>query len=427
MDIKSIDKEKIAVVGLGYVGLPLVHAFAAKGFQVVGFDVSLKRVTQLRNKLDVTRELEDQDFKDLTDVIFTTDINDIAGSNCYIVTVPTPVDRNKTPDLGYIKSATLLVGKILGHGDLVVYESTVFPGTTEEVCIPILEAESKLEHGVDFEVAYSPERINPGDKVNRLTNILKIVSISNPTPFNKDRIVNLYSSIIDAGVHFAPTLKVAEAAKVCENIQRDVNISLMNELSMLFSSLGIDTGDVLEAAATKWNFLNFKPGFVGGHCIGIDPYYLVYKARETTKRTELISAARTVNESYISHAVDEILKSIVISKLNLASLKLLILGATFKENCPDMRNSKIVDIYRSIKSLNIDVSVYDPVANKEELTSIFCSDNLLKLEGSFDVILYCVDHDQFSDLKIQNLRRNIESLIIDFKAKLPKDISNWRP
>jgi UDP-N-acetyl-D-galactosamine dehydrogenase len=357
-----MNKYTIGVIGLGYVGLPLAVALSTK-FNVLGFDINKTRITQLHSYQDKTREVSEEDLQ-ATKASFTADIDDLKDCNIYIITVPTPIDEFNTPDLNPLKSATLQLSKILKLNDIVVYESTVYPGATEEVCVPILEQGSKLRFNEDFFVGYSPERINPGDKSKHLTEIVKVVSGSSQDSLNT--INFMYSSIITAGTHVAPSIKVAESAKVIENIQRDVNIALVNELAMLFNNLNIDTHEVLKAAGTKWNFLPFKPGLVGGHCIGVDPYYLTHKAISIGYHPEIILAGRKINDGMANYAANQLVKSMIHKGIQIKNSKILIMGLSFKEDCPDLRNTKVMDLYLSLKNFHADVEVFDPVCDADE-------------------------------------------------------------
>jgi len=355
---------KIALIGLGYVGLPLAVEFGKK-FNVIGFDINETRVHELKQGNDITLETNSEEIKLATNLSFTTDLNEIKKCNVYIVTVPTPINQFKSPDLTPLLSATKMLGKIIKKGDIIIYESTVYPGCTEEECVPVLEKESNLKFNVDFYCGYSPERINPGDKVNTLTKIIKVTSGSNENVANI--IDNLYKSIIVAGTYKSQSIKVAEASKAIENAQRDVNISFVNELALIFDKIGIDTQDVLDAAGTKWNFLKYKPGLVGGHCIGVDPYYLAHKAESLGYYPQVILSGRRVNDNMGIFVANKVVK-LLIQKGNLIrGARALILGVTFKENCPDIRNSKVVDIYNELLQFGLNVDVYDPYANLEEV------------------------------------------------------------
>ena len=361
----SIKDKKIAVIGLGYVGLPLAAEFGKNEFNVVGFDINKPRVEELKNHIDHTLEVTSEELKAATSLSFTTDLNDIKSANVYIITVPTPINQFKTPDLTPLKKASETVGKVITKGDIVIYESTVYPGCTEEECIPVLEKLSGLVFNQDFYAGYSPERINPGDHVHRVHNIMKVTAGS--TPEIATIVDELYASIVTVGTHKASSIKVAEAAKVIENSQRDLNIAFVNELSKIFEKLEIDTNDVLEAAGTKWNFLPFKPGLVGGHCIGVDPYYLTYKAESVGYHPEVILAGRRINDQMGMFVANKVIKLMVAEGHKIKDAKVLVLGITFKEDCPDIRNSKAIDVINELKGFGTNVSVYDPAASKEEV------------------------------------------------------------
>ncbi|EMU02611.1 protein capL [Acinetobacter baumannii ABNIH10] len=354
---------RIAIIGLGYVGLPLAVEFGKK-VPVVGFDIYQKRISELKSGQDHTLEVSPEELKQAAQLSYTTNLEDLKDCNFFIVTVPTPIDNYKQPDLTPLVKASTSIGKILKKGDIVVYESTVYPGATEEVCIPVLEEVSGLTFNKDFYAGYSPERINPGDKLHRVTNILKITSGS--TPEISEFIDEVYNLIIEAGTHKAPSIKVAEAAKVIENTQRDVNIALINELALIFNKLGIDTEDVLKAAGTKWNFLPFRPGLVGGHCIGVDPYYLTHKAQAIGYHPEIILAGRRLNDSMGAYVVTQLVKGMIKKKIQVEGAKVLVLGLSFKENCPDIRNTKVIDIVKELQEYHMDVDVYDPWIDSEE-------------------------------------------------------------
>ena len=419
---------KIAIIGLGYVGLPLAVEFAKK-YQVVGFDINKVRVEELNTGHDHTLEVSDENLTQVLNtgnqegLTLTHNRDDIVDANIYIVTVPTPVDRNNRPILTPLIKASETVGQILKPKDIVIYESTVYPGVTEDECVPILEKHSGLIFNKDFFCGYSPERINPGDKTRTVANIKKVTSGSTP---EIGRIVDdLYKSIITAGTHLAPTIKVAEASKVIENAQRDVNIAFVNELAVIFSRLGIDTHDVLDAAATKWNFLHFKPGLVGGHCIGVDPFYLAQKAQEVGYHSEIILAARRLNDSMADFVSTEVLKLMVKNNINANSAKILILGLTFKENCSDIRNTKAVDLYNSLLQYNSSIHVYDPNANAKEVKERYGIDLLSKINQSYDVIILAVGHRTFLNLDYNKITEN-NSIIYDLKGVLPKKITKNR-
>lgn len=394
---------KIAVIGLGYVGLPLAVEFG-KHRSVVGLDINEKRVKELRDDgLDHTLEVDSIELKAASHLTFTSDINDIADANFYIITVPTPIDDNNAPNLKPLESASAAVGKVITKGDIVVYESTVYPGATEEVCIPIIEKISGLVFNKDFYAGYSPERINPGDKINTLTKITKITSGS--TPEAADVIDSLYSSIITAGTYRATSIKVAEAAKVIENTQRDLNIAIVNEFAKIFNIIGIDTQAVLDAAGSKWNFLKFKPGLVGGHCISVDPYYLTHKAQEVGYRPEVILAGRRINDGMGQYVATQMVKKLARSKIHIDEAKVLVLGFTFKGDCPDTRNTKVIDVIKELKSFNINVDVYDDWADKQEVTDYYGIELIGTLDkGHYDGVIIAVDHSDYKRLGIDFIR-----------------------
>ncbi len=394
--ISRADEARIAVLGLGYVGLPLAVHFAAR-YPVVGFDIDEQRIKELQAGFDRTREVTEEEFARAQSITYSSNIDDIAQQNFYIVTVATPIDQAKQPDLRAIKSASRTVGQVLSLGDYVVFESTVYPGVTEEVCVPILEQESGLKFNKDFFVGYSPERINPGDLEHRLPSILKITSGS--TTQAAELIDQVYGSIIEAGTHKAGSIRVAEAAKVIENIQRDVNIALINELEILFQQLDIPTREVLEAAGTKWNFHRYTPGLVGGHCIGVDPYYLTYKAQSIGFHPEMILAGRRINDSMPQHYANEIVRQLVRSKLPVHEARVLMMGFTFKENCPDVRNTKVIDLVAELQDLVKDIVVYDPLADRDAVKHEYGIDvtNTLPNE-QFDAVVLAVSHQEVRDV-----------------------------
>lgn len=416
----DLNETRVCVIGLGYVGLPLAVEFAFK-FPTFGFDINEHRILELKDGRDHTLEVDEDHLKAAIrnhGLSFSNDPKILAHANVYIITVPTPTDKHNRPVLTPLIMASESVAKYLKKGDLVVYESTVYPGATEEDCVPILEANSGLVFNEDFFVGYSPERINPGDKEHTVTKILKVTSGS--TPEAADRVDSLYRSIISAGTHKAPSIRVAEAAKVIENSQRDINIAFVNELSKIFNVLGIDTSDVLEAAGTKWNFLKFKPGLVGGHCIGVDPYYLAQKAQEVGYHPEIILAGRRLNDSMGRYVATETIKLMMRKDLKVIDAKVLILGFTFKENCPDVRNTRVIDIYHELKSYDMDVDVFDPWANPDEVIHEY-GIPLLNIDqpdlDSYQAIILAVNHQKFSDLPIQTSESRV---VFDVKSMLPK-------
>jgi len=418
---------KIGIIGLGYVGLPLARLFATK-YPVVGFDINQNRVSELNKGIDFTLEIEKELLqavlieKPLSKVglFCTTQIEDIKDCNYYIVTVPTPVDKNNRPDLTPLYKSSETVGKVLKKGDIVIYESTVYPGLTEEECVPVLERVSGLKFNVDFFAGYSPERINPGDKEHTVDKILKITAGS--TPEIGIKVNEIYKSVITAGTHLAPSIKVAEAAKVIENSQRDINIAFVNELAKIFNILDIDTQAVLEAAGTKWNFLNFKPGLVGGHCIGVDPYYLAQKAQEAGYHPEIILAGRRLNDSMGEYVASRIVKLMIKKRIPVNHSKLLMLGITFKENCPDVRNTKIVDVIKSLSDYGISVSIYDPWANPSEVKHEYGLETSETLPTEkFDTIVLGVAHNEFLNIDLEQFK-NPNSVVYDVKGVLKSSI-----
>src|SRR4051812_5230298 len=387
--------EKIGIIGLGYVGLPLAVEFG-KVINVVGFDINKERIEELKKGFDRTKEVEAPELKASSKLSFASDTSSLKDVNYFIVTVPTPVDEFKKPDLRPLESASKAVGNVLKKGDIVIYESTVYPGCTEEVCVPILEKTSGLQFNKDFFCGYSPERINPGDKLHRVTTIKKVTSGS--TPEVAEKVDQLYKKIITAGTHKASSLKVAEAAKVIENSQRDVNIAFVNELALIFERIGIDTHEVLEAAGTKWNFLPFKPGLVGGHCIGVDPYYLTYKAESLGYHPEVILSGRKINDNMPVHIANDVIKLMAKSQLPIYGGKVLVLGLTFKENCPDIRNSRVVDVIRELQSFGVVVDVYDPLADNEEVHHEYGLSTISSLKKKYHGIVLAVAHQEFTQL-----------------------------
>jgi UDP-N-acetyl-D-galactosamine dehydrogenase len=431
INIENAQQPKIAVIGLGYVGLPLAAAFAEK-YSVVGFDINAKRIAELNQGIDATLEIENDHLKRIIvdtegqkGLYFATDLDKIKNCNYYIVTVPTPTDKNNRPDLTPLYKASDTVGKVLKKGDIVIYESTVYPGVTEDECVPILEKVSGLKFNTDFYAGYSPERINPGDKEHTVTKILKVTSGS--TPESAEKIDNLYNSIITAGTYKASSIKVAEAAKVIENSQRDINIAFVNELAKIFSRLGIDTDEVLQAAATKWNFLKFKPGLVGGHCIGVDPYYLAQKAQEAGYHPEIILAGRRLNDGIGAYVAHEVIKLMIKKNISFKDSKILVLGITFKENCPDIRNTKVVDILNTLKEYGINITIFDPWAKPVEVKHEYGWDSVRELEGvcDYDALIMAVAHDKFKDIDVDQLCKS-NRVIYDVKGILPKALVDGR-
>ncbi len=420
--------KKIAVIGLGYVGLPLAHAFAKK-FDVVGFDINRLRVEELNNDFDRTLELSTTQLLEVKEqIIYSYDIDDIKDSNIYIVTVPTPIDSSNRPDLTPLIKSSQMLGKVLKKDDIVIYESTVYPGVTEEVCVPELECESGMRFNKDFFCGYSPERINPGDKEHTVTKILKITSGS--TPEIATIVDKLYSSIIIAGTHKTSSIKVAEAAKVIENTQRDVNIALINELALIFDNIGIDTNEVIEAASTKWNFIKLKPGLVGGHCIGVDPYYLTFKAEELGYKPNLILGARQINNGMGKYIAEQTVKQMIKNDKKIKDSNVLVLGVTFKENCPDLRNTKVTDIVDELKEYGANVDIYDPWVDLEEIKHHFNYElmerNPFENEKKYDCIVIAVAHNEFISLTEEDFKSisREKELLIDIKGIIKNP--TWR-
>jgi len=397
-----MNNKKIALIGLGYVGLPLAVEFGKK-CTVVGFDINQPRINDLKNGVDSTLETTYEELKGAVHLSYTTNLVDIKDCEIFIITVPTPIDKHKRPDLTPLEKSSEAVGSILKKGDIVIYESTVYPGATEEVCVPILEEQSGLTFNKDFYCGYSPERINPGDKEHRVTTIKKVTAGS--TPEIATEVDELYQEIIIAGTHKASSIKVAEAAKVIENTQRDVNIALINELALIFNKLGIDTESVLEAAGTKWNFLPFRPGLVGGHCIGVDPYYLTHKALEVGYNPEMILAGRRLNDSMGSYVADQVSKLMTKKRIHVVDANVLIMGLTFKENCPDIRNTRVVDLVEEFEYFNCNVDVYDPWVDKDEVIHEYGFKPIDQpVEGKYDAILLAVAHDEFKELSLEQIK-----------------------
>lgn len=415
-------KINITIIGLGYVGLPLAIEFS-KHFIVKGFDIDQHRIDELISGHDRTNEISQEILKNPNGIVFTSKIEDIRESNVYIITVPTPVDSFKKPDLRILINATNTIAEIIKKGDVIIYESTVYPGCTEEVCVPILEDKSGLIFNKDFFCGYSPERINPGDKVNTLSKIVKVTSGSDEK--TAEFVDNLYSKIIKAGTHKASSIKVAEASKAIENAQRDLNISFMNELSLIFDKINIDTSEVIEAAATKWNFLKFKPGLVGGHCISVDPYYLAYKAESLGYYPEVILSGRRVNETIPNFVASKCVKLMISKDIKVKSSNSLILGVTFKENCPDIRNSKVPVIYQDLKSFGLNVDLYDPYADPKEVYAEFGLNLSDKIEKKYELIVLAVSHDEFLTLDFLDLKKE-NSIIFDLKSVLDRKIVDSR-
>ena len=421
-----LENIKLAVIGLGYVGLPLAVEFGKKR-SIVGFDINKDRIDALRSGFDATLEIETGELEAATELKFSSNVQDMAMCNCFIVTVPTPIDEHKQPDLSPLISASKIVGGVLKPGDIVIYESTVYPGCTEEECVPILEQTSGLIFNTDFFCGYSPERINPGDKEHRVTTIKKVTSGS--TPEIADVVDDLYNQIILAGTHKAPSIKVAEAAKVIENTQRDLNIALINELAIIFNRLGIDTEDVLLAAGSKWNFLPFRPGLVGGHCIGVDPYYLTHKAQSIGYHPEIILAGRRLNDNMGSYAASQLVKCMTQKKLQVNGARILVMGLTFKENCPDLRNTRVIDIIKELQEYNCQIDVFDPWVLSEDAEHEYGIKTIEQPQaGIYDSILIAVSHTAFRDLGIQSIRKfgKPEHIVYDLKYLFPAALSDLR-
>jgi UDP-N-acetyl-D-galactosamine dehydrogenase len=416
-----MQNNQIAIIGLGYVGLPLAHAFSSK-YKVVGFDIYQTRIDELNKVYDRTLELNEKQLQEALDnnIKFTCDISDIKDCNIYIVTVPTPIDKNKRPDLTPLIKASETIGKVLNKDDIVIYESTVYPGATEEECVPVLEKFSNLRFNKDFFCGYSPERINPGDKEHTVTKILKVTAGS--TPEIGKKVDELYASIITAGTHLAPTIKVAEAAKVIENSQRDINIAFVNELAIIFNKLDINTNAVLEAAGTKWNFLPFKPGLVGGHCIGVDPYYLTHKAQQLGYNPEIILAGRRLNDNMGKYVANQVIKLMIKKGHKIEGSKILVLGITFKENCPDIRNSRVIDVIQELQEFGCDITVSDYWADASEVKKEY--NLMLNNEvnyADYEAVIFAVAHDKFKNIKLDNKKQvvyDIKSILDDSDGRL---------
>lgn len=417
------DSKKIAIIGLGYVGLPLAVEFGKK-FKTLGFDINLKRIKELKTGFDRTLESNQNEIESAKLLNFSSDLNDLSNYNVFIVTVPTPIDQFKAPDLTPLLKASEMLGKVIKKGDIVIYESTVYPGCTEEDCVPVLEKESGLKFNIDFYCGYSPERINPGDKVNTLTKIKKVTSGS--TPEIADIVDELYKSIIIAGTHKAPSLKVAEASKAIENAQRDVNISFVNELALIFERMGIDTTDVIEAAGTKWNFLKYRPGLVGGHCIGVDPYYLAHKAESLGYHPQVILSGRRVNDMMGMFVANKVVKLMIKKEQKVNASKALILGVTFKEDCPDIRNSKVIDIYNELMQYGMKVDVYDPHADHHEVSEEYNITLIGEVGSEYDAVILAVSHKEFLNIDYKKIIKNSNSVIFDTKSFLDRNLVDAR-
>jgi UDP-N-acetyl-D-galactosamine dehydrogenase len=422
----DLDSTKIGIIGLGYVGLPLAVEFG-KQYPTIGLDIKEDRVTELREGVDSTLEVSSAEIAEADQLVFTARPDDLANCNVYIVTVPTPIDAYNRPDLSYLRSSSETVGKMLKAGDIVIYESTVFPGATEEVCVPVLEAVSGMTFNTDFFAGYSPERINPGDKEHRVSNILKVTSGS--TPEVADYVDALYRSIVTAGTHRASSIRIAEASKIIENTQRDLNIALINELALICNQLGIDTLEVLEAAGTKWNFLPFRPGLVGGHCIGVDPYYLTHKAQEISYHPEVILAGRRLNDDMGRYIAEQVVKLMMARKIQVSGSRALVMGLTFKEDCPDLRNSRAIDVVRELQRYNVVVDLHDPCVSPDDVRKEYN----LEMEpapeqGNYDAVIIAVGHKQFRDAGADGLRALCKpnGLLYDVKSILPLETVDGR-
>lgn len=413
---------KIAVIGLGYVGLPLAIEFSKK-YSVVGFDINQHRIDELKTGFDATREVAADELLQMTSLHYSANINELATCNVFIVTVPTPIDAFKKPDLSPLFKASQMLGGVLKKNDVVIYESTVYPGCTEEDCVPVLEQYSGLRFNQDFFCGYSPERINPGDKVRTLTKIKKVTSGS--TPEIAAFVDELYGSIIEAGTHLASSIRVAEASKAIENAQRDVNISFVNELALIFDKMGIDTTEVLEAAGTKWNFLHFKPGLVGGHCIGVDPYYLLYKSESLGYSPQVILSGRRINDNMGLFVANKVIKLMIKKGQKIEGARVLLLGITFKENCPDIRNSRVIDIYRELEQFSTKIAVYDPWANGHEVEKEYGITLIAEPSGTYDCVILAVSHTEFSTIDFSALR-NPQTVIFDIKSFLSRELIDDR-
>jgi UDP-N-acetyl-D-galactosamine dehydrogenase len=424
--LHSLENVKLGIIGLGYVGLPLAVEFGKK-YPTLGFDINTKRVGELKQGHDFTLELSSEELADSEFISYSTDVDDLKTCNVYIVTVPTPIDKNKQPDLSPLVKASAMLAKVINKGDIIIYESTVYPGATEEVCLPEVERHSGLVFNQDFYAGYSPERINPGDKERRVTNILKITSGS--TPKISDFVDSLYNSIITAGTYQASSIQVAEAAKVIENTQRDLNIALINELAVIFNKLNIDTEEVLKAAGTKWNFLPFRPGLVGGHCISVDPYYLTHKAQAIGYNPEVILAGRRINDSMGEYVVSQLVKTMLKRKLPVNGANVLVMGLTFKENCPDVRNTGIIDILAELAEFDMNVDVYDPWVNPVEAKHEYDVDLILAPKsGHYDAVIFAVAHNEFKALSADEIKSMMkkEHVIYDLKYMLDAELADIR-
>lgn len=420
----NLKSNKLAIIGLGYVGIPLAVEFVKKGFAVIGFDIDTSKIDDLKNGKDITGEVDATDLKAMQQIHFTHEKNELAAADIYIITVPTPIDKSKQPDLTPILSASKVVGENLSKGNIVIYESTVYPGCTEEDCVPVLEKHSGMVFNEDFFCGYSPERINPGDKKRRVHNIVKVTSGS--TPEIADIVDDLYNEIITVGTHKVSSIKVAEASKIIENTQRDLNISLVNEFALIFDRMNIDTVEILEAAGTKWNFLPFRPGLVGGHCISVDPYYLTHKAQSLGYYPEVILSGRRINDNMGLYIASRVIKLMVKNNLTVTKSRILVLGITFKENCPDIRNSRVIDMIREFKGFGATLDVYDPYANVEEVYDEYDLSLAPKIGKNYDAIILAVGHDSFKKIDLGEIKASAKTVIFDIKSFFPKQMVTER-
>ncbi|MEO1013078.1 MAG: nucleotide sugar dehydrogenase [Bacteroidota bacterium] len=416
----DLKKNKLAIIGLGYVGIPLSVEFAKNGFEVLGFDIDAQKIGDLKKGLDITGEVALDDIQAMGEIHFTSSENDLASANVYIITVPTPIDDAKQPDLEPLLTASRLVGGQLAKNDVVIYESTVYPGCTEDDCVPVLEKHSGLSYNQDFFCGYSPERINPGDKKRKIHNIVKVTSGS--TTDAADFVDALYNEIITVGTHKVSSIKVAEASKIIENTQRDLNISLVNEFALIFDRLNIDTVETLEAAGTKWNFLPFRPGLVGGHCISVDPYYLTHKAESVGYHPQVILSGRRINDTMGVYIANRVIKLMVKNDLRVLKSRVLVLGITFKENCPDIRNSRVIDMVRELQNFGVNLDVYDPYAHNEEVYTEYNLSLASKIGTKYEAIILAVGHDSFRDLNLEELKANKSTVVFDIKSFFPRQM-----
>ncbi|WP_293297651.1 nucleotide sugar dehydrogenase [Allomuricauda sp.] len=422
--MSHIKNKKLAIIGLGYVGIPLAVEFVKKGFMVIGFDIDQNKIANLKKGVETTGEVASEDLDCMQGIQFTDDWQNLKDADIYIITVPTPIDSSKQPNLGPILEASKMVGKNLSKGNIVIYESTVYPGCTEEDCVPVLEQYSGMVFNEDFYCGYSPERINPGDKVKRVHNIVKVTSGS--TPEIADIVDQLYNEIVTVGTHKVSSIKVAEASKIIENTQRDLNISLVNEFALIFDRLNIDTQETLEAAGTKWNFLPFRPGLVGGHCISVDPYYLTHKAQSLGYYPEVILSGRRINDNMGVYIANRVIKLMVKNNLTVTRARILVLGITFKENCPDIRNCRVIDMIREFKNFGVELDVFDPCANVEEVYDEYGLSLAPKVGKNYDAIILAVGHDQFRTIDLGAIKSSAKTVIFDIKSFFPKQLVTER-